>query len=317
MENYTVERIETAVGKPEPPVKNPKNKNPERKINAVFITVMLAVPILHWIVFWLIVNVNSILLAFKIPTGEWSMETLRVVIRQLGSMDSDLRVAIKNTLLYFSKDVLMLFFQMMIAYFFYKKILGYRIFRIVFYLPSIVSGVAVASMFSNFIAPSGPLGVILSKCGISAVPEFLANSDYATWTILFYTIWLGWGGNMLLFGGAFARIPTELIEAARLDGIGAFKEFIYLIIPLVWTTLSTLLILNMTGLFAASGPILLFTRGAYRTTTIGYWIFDKVAFVGLSAYNEVAAAGLIFSCIGVPVIMFFKWLVERIPTVEY
>ena len=122
---------------------------------------------------------------------------------------------------------------------------------------------------------------------------------------------------MLLFGGAFARIPTELIEAAKLDGITPVKEFIYLILPLVWSTLSTLLILNMTGLFAASGPILLFTKGAYRTTTIGYWIFDKVKYVGVSAYNEVAAAGLVFSAIGVPVIMFFKWLLERIPTVEY
>ena len=297
--------------------KQKPHKNPERRINAVFITVMLALPILHWIIFWFVVNINSILLAFKIPTGDWSMETMRIVVRQLGSMDSDLRIAIKNTFIYFTKDVLMLFFQMIIAYFFYKKIFGYKAFRIIFYLPSIVSGVAIATMYANFITQSGPLGVILSACGVDPVPEFLADSAYATKTILLYTIWLGWGGNMLLFGGAFARIPTELIEAARLDGIGAFKEFIYLIIPLVWTTLSTLLILNMTGLFGASGPILLFTKGAYRTTTIGYWIFDKVAFVGLSAYNEVAAAGLIFSCIGVPVIMFFKWLVERIPTVEY
>ena len=122
---------------------------------------------------------------------------------------------------------------------------------------------------------------------------------------------------MLLFGGAFARIPTELIEAAKIDGITPLKEFVYLILPLVWSTLSTLLILNMTGLFAASGPILLFTRGEFQTTTIGYWIFDKVAFVGLSAYNEVAAAGLVFSCIGIPVILFFKWLLELIPVVEY
>ncbi len=287
------------------------NKNPERRINAVFIIVMLALPILHWIIFWFVVNINSILLAFKIPTGDWSLETLKVVLRDLGSFDSDLRIAIKNTFIYFTKDVLMLFFQLMIAYFFYKKILGFKVFRIIFYIPSIVSGVAIATMFSNFITPSGPLGVILNKFGVDPVPEFLADSDYATKTILLYTIWLGWGGNMLLFGGAFARIPTELIEAAKLDGITVTKEFIYLIMPLVWSTLSTLLILNMTGLFAASGPILLFTRGAYRTTTIGYWIFDKVAFVGVSAYNEVAAAGLIFSCIGVPVIMFFKWLLEK------
>lgn len=297
--------------------KEKAHKNPERRINTVFITVMLAIPILHWIVFWFIVNINSILMAFKIPTGDWSLESLRIVFRDLGAGDSSLRIAIKNTLLYFTKDVVMLFFQLLIAYFFYKKIFAYKAFRIIFYLPSIVSGVAIATMFSNFILPSGPLGLILDKLGVDVVPEFLADSDYATGTILFYTVWLGWGGNMLLFGGAFARIPVELIEAAKLDGITARKEFTHIIMPLVWSTLSTLLILNMTGIFGASGPILLFTKGAYQTTTIGYWIFDKVAYVGLSAYNEVAAAGLVFSCVGVPVIMFFKWLLERIPTVEY
>lgn len=299
-------------------VKNPQQrKNPERRINTVFITVMLLLPVLHWIVFWFIVNINSILMAFKIPTGDWSLETLRIVFRDLKAGDSTLRIAIKNTLLYFTKDVVMLFFQLLIAYFFYKKIFAYKAFRIIFYLPSIVSGVAIATMFSNFILPSGPLGIILNKLGMEVVPEFLADTNYATNTILFYTIWLGWGGNMLLFGGAFARIPVELIEAAKLDGITAHKEFTHIIMPLVWSTLSTLLILNMTGIFGASGPILLFTKGAYQTTTIGYWIFDKVAYVGLSAYNEVAAAGLVFSCVGVPVIMFFKWLLERIPTVEY
>ncbi len=294
-----------------------KKRNAEWKMNTIFITVMLMIPILHWIIFWFVVNINSILLAFKIPTGDWSFETMKIVFRSLKAGDSNLNIAIKNTLSYFTKDVIMLFFQLLIAYFFYKKLLGYKTFRIIFYIPSIVSGVAIATMFSNFIAPSGPFGVILSNLGVDPVPEFLADSDYATKTILLYTIWLGWGGNMLLFGGAFARIPTELIEAAKIDGITAVKEFVYLILPLVWSTLSTLLILNMTGLFGASGPILLFTRGAYRTTTIGYWIFDKVAFVGLSAYNEVAAAGLVFSCIGIPVIMLFKWLLERIPVVEY
>ena len=294
-----------------------KTRNAEWKMNTIFITVMLIIPILHWIIFWFVVNINSILLAFKIPTGDWSMETMKVVFRDLKAGDSSLNIAIRNTFIYFSKDIIMLFFQMIIAYFFYKKLFGYKIFRIIFYIPSIVSGVAIATMFSNFIAPSGPLGVILSNCGVDPVPEFLADSDYATKAILMYTIWLGWGGNMLLFGGAFARIPTELIEAAKIDGITPLKEFVYLILPLVWSTLSTLLILNMTGLFAASGPILLFTRGEFQTTTIGYWIFDKVAFVGLSAYNEVAAAGLVFSCIGIPVILFFKWLLELIPVVEY
>ncbi len=293
-----------------------KTKSKRHKI--VFVWVMLAIPVIHWLIFWLGVNLNSILMAFKIPTGEWSMESLKTVVREISTADSTLSVAVKNTLIYFTKDLLMLPLQLLIAYFLYRKVKFYKGFQVLFYLPAIVSGVAIANMFSNFIAPSGPIGVLLRDVfGVDPVPEFLANSDYATKTILFYTIWLGWGGNMLLLCGAMARVPTDVFESARIDGVSTGKEIISMVLPLVWPTLSTILILNMTGLFAASGPILLFTKGGYQTSTIGYWIFDKIAYVGVSAYNEVAAAGLIFTAIGVPIIMFFKWLIEKVPTVDY
>lgn len=122
---------------------------------------------------------------------------------------------------------------------------------------------------------------------------------------------------MLLFGGALAKIPVELIESARLDGIGTFREFIYLIVPLVWGTVSTIIILIMTQMFSLQGAVLLLGKGgASQTQTIGYWIFYKVQ-LGASYYNEVSAAGFIFTLVGVPIIMFIKWLIERIPVVDY
>lgn len=151
-----------------------------RKLDVIFIVVMLAVPVVHWLVFWLGVNINSILLAFQIPTGDWSLLSMQTVLREFSNFGSDLSVAVKNTLIYFCKDLLMLPFQLLIAYFLFRKIKGYKAFQIVFYLPAIVSGVAVANMFSNFIAPSGPFGLILKSFGVDPVPEFLANSDYAT-----------------------------------------------------------------------------------------------------------------------------------------
>lgn len=90
-----------------------------------------------------------------------------------------------------------------------------------------------------------------------------------------------------------------------------------MVVPLIWPTMSTLLILNLTGIFGAGGPILLFTKGAAKTTTIGYWIFDKIKYHGTAAYNEVSAVGLLFTLVGVPVILFFKWLIEKIPVVDY
>ena len=279
---------------------------------------MLCVPVVHWLVFWLGVNFSSILMAFQRPSGDFTFDTMQYMLRSIFmAADPKMITAIKNTLIYFLKDTLMIPFQLMIAYFLYKKIFGRRFFQIMFYLPAIVSGVAISTMFKELIMPTGPFGLLLKFLGVERVPTFLSDSRYATGTILFYSVWLSWGGNMLLFGGALARIPTEILESARIDGISTAKEVVFMIVPLVWPTLSTILILNMTGLFTASGPILLFTKGEYKTMTIAYWIFDAVAYKGVSAYNEVAAGGLIFTVIGAPIVLFVKWLIEKIPTVEY
>ena len=305
-----------------PPVKR-KSMKAAKRLDLIFITAMLVIPCVHWLVFWLGVNFNSLLMAFQHPaTDKLSLINMRSVFAELSSGSSNLTIAIKNTLMYFTKDFCMLVFQLLIAYFFYKKIWGKRAFQVIFYLPSIISAVAMVAVFSNVIAPSGPLGIIIQKVGQKfdpefLVPEFLARSDTASYTIMMYTIWLGWGGNMLLLGGALARIPLEIVESAKLDGIGTVKEITHIILPLIWPTVSTILILMMTGLFTADGPILLFTEGAYSTQTIGYWIFDLVYNAGRLAYNKVAAAGMVFTAIGVPIILGFRWLIEKVPTVEY
>ena len=124
---------------------------------------------------------------------------------------------------------------------------------------------------------------------------------------------------MLLFGGSLARSPQDLFEAAKLDGVKPARELVQLILPLMWPTLSTIIVLNLTGIFNAGGPILLFDSSKLNVgiQTIGYWLFLKVWKFGASAYNEVAAVGMILTIIGAPVIMLLRGIIDRIPKVEY
>lgn len=289
-----------------------------RPIDITFIVTMLMIPILHFMLFYIYVNVQSIALAFQIPTGEWSWTTMHDAFNAIfhGGGESDIVISIRNTLIYFTKDLLFLPFHVLLAYFLYRKVTGYKVFQVIFYLPSLVSGVAIANMFQFFIRPQGPLGEIFATFGVK-LPNLLGMSDYATWTILFYSIWLGWAGQMLLLGGAMVRIPVEVLESGRIDGIGTFREIVQMVIPLLWPTISTLLILQMTGVFSATGPILLFTQGGYGTSTLAWWIFEKVKYSGSSAYNEVAATGLIFTVIGVPIILVVRKFIEKLSDVEY
>ena len=299
--------------------KNLEKDKKKRKLKRnLFILSILAVPVVHWLVFWLYVNLNSILLAFKLPSGSWSIETLKQVVNELFEPNSDLGIALKNTMAYFIKDVIMLFWQLIIAYLFYKKITWHRFFRIVFYLPAIISAVTMVTMFRAIIGSEGVVAKIFEQLNLE-FPKLLRDSRYATKTIMFFTIWIGWGGEMLVLGGAFERIPAEVLESAKLDGVVPVRELTQLIVPMIWPTISTLLILYATGLFNASGPIFLFgTKGSYETWTLSYWIFHKVLYGGSGQYNTVSAMGLIFTCIGVPIVMFVRWLFERvIPAVEY
>lgn len=302
--------------------------------DTIFVVSMLALPILYFLVFWLYANLQSFAMAFQLPSGEWDTQfiTWRAVFERFGK-DGELWEALRNTFLYFAKDLVFLPFHVVVAYFLFRRVPGYRVYQVALYIPAMISGVVYVTAFKEFLSAEGPIGTLIQKCidspgwfgewfssKIPEVPEFFKNRTYATPTILFYTVWLGWAGNMLLLGGSMARIPVEVLESARLDGVNTFQEIFIMIFPLLWNTLSTFIILQMTGIFSASGPILLFMGNSpqsYGTTTLGYWIFIQIKYTGESAYNEVAATGLLLTAIGVPIILTIRKLIEKIPTVDY
>ncbi len=300
-------------------------KKKSKKHEIIFIVCMLALPVAQWLVFWLSVNLSSIKLAFTdMRTGEFTWVNFRNVWENLTASYGEINIAVKNTFKYFLAHLLITnTIALVVAYFLYKRIALYKGFRIIFYLPAIVSSVAMTTVFSQFIAPSGLLGNIMNAFGRPLPPEgLLARAGSATNVIIFYTVWTGISTNMLLFGGAMTRVPVEILESARLDGCSAFREFFQMIFPLILPTVSTVIIVTFTTIFTSTGPILLFTRGDYETTTIAYWIFEKVYGNGViggstANYNIVSCAGLCFTVVGVPIIMFVRYLMNKLPTVEY
>ena len=309
-----------------------KSAEPKKKTNRtfkrqeiLFIIGMLALPVIQWIVFWLSVNISSISLAFTHPrTGGFTWKNFADVWEQLTAPYGTIKIALTNTLEYFAAQMLITnTLSLVIAYFLYKKIALYKAFRILFYLPAIITAVAMVTVFSEIVAPSGLLGLFMKAIGHPLPKEgLLARAGSATHVIVFYTVWTGMSTNILLFSGAMARVPVEILESAKLDGCSPVREFFQLILPLITPTITTVVIISFTAIFTATGPILLF-KGGPTETTISYWIFEKVYGNGAlgggapELYNIVSCTGLCFTVIGVPIIMFVRWLMNKIPTVEY
>ena len=213
----------------------------------IFLSVLLIVPVANWLLFWFTVNIQSILLAFQDNrTGAFTWWNFQYFWQELTSVDGEIGLAVVNTLKYFFSNLLIVIpLSMIIAFFIYKKIWGYKTFTIIFYLPSIISSVAMVQIYMQMLASGGPIDKLFGGILNIPVEGFFSRPDTATTMIVLYTIWTGFSSNILLFVGAMTRIPIEVFEAAKLEGCKPGREFISIVFPLIWPTISTMLILSL------------------------------------------------------------------------
>ena len=281
---------------------------------SLFIIGMMSIAVINFLVFWLYVNFNSILMGFQMQTSKgliWTLDNFERFFREFKISDFQLDLEIKNSmLLYVTGTFISLPLSLLFAYYLFKKVAWAGVFRVIFFLPSIISAAVLVTLFKYLVLPSGPLNELLSLIsGKNVGIEWVVDEKYSMFTILFYTVWTGFGGNIVMLTGAIHRIPEDVIEYGKLEGISMTRELFTIVIPLMWPTLSTLIICGTAGLFTASGPVLLFTEGQHGTMTLGYFIFDKVR---VGQYYYPAAIGLIFTVIGVPITLLVKYLCDHV-----
>lgn len=288
---------------------------------AIFIILMIIVPVANFFIFYLYVNLSSIMMAFEDKvTGAFTFNNLISIGQRLfgggvGNQTADMLAYLGNTMIYFLNSIfIMMPLITFIAYFIYKKIFMYKFFRVMFFLPSIISSVIFVTYYQQLVGENGSIYNLLNDMlGEGAFPvNAWRDRTWGRWVILVFTIWTGFGTNLILMTGAMNRIPEEVLEAAQLDGVGVLRELVSIILPLIWPTLTTLLVLAFTGIFTASGPLLVFDpNDTGATKTISFYIFKLAESGGKNQMREASATGLFFTIVGMPIIMGMKKLLER------
>lgn len=150
--------------------------------------------------------------------------------------------------------------------------IGQTTFRVTFYIPSVVSGVAVAIIW-NWILDSnnGILNYILKTIGIDG-PNWLQDSKWALVALVIASAW-GVGNMMLIFYTDIQTIPEEYYEAARLDGAGTFRQFIDITLPIITPTIFFNLITSTIGALQQLELAMLLTKGGPMKTTFFYGMY--------------------------------------------
>lgn len=262
---------------------------------------------------YLIININSILLAFSITDASGnqipSLLNFQKILNEFTTPGSGMWEQLGNTILYYAMYMFKTCVSFAVAYFLYKKIWGYKIFRVVFYIPSIVSPIVFCNVWISMLSNGGIIQRLWELGFGLEYTNPLTQTGSATFVILTYSFWAGFGTTLLIFVGAMNRIPGEVIDAGLIDGCGMGREFISIVTPMVWETLSTMLLLTSMSIFTASGPILYFTQGGFGTSTISFFIFYKTWKDG--AYNYASAVGFFFTVIALPLVALGRWLMNR------
>lgn len=273
---------------------------------------MLALPILHFLIFFVYVNIDTIILSFQkfdYLKGKYvyvGLQNYKTIINDfIGTRQ--LKTAIINSILFLPvTNFITLPLSIICAYFLFRKVPGHKIFQVVFFLPSIISIVVLTMSFQFMFDPLfGPISGLLAKAGISPIGGWFGNKQTVMPMIFLYCIWAGIGFNMVLLNGAISRIPSEIIEAGRIDGVGMFKELVMIIIPMIWPTITTLFVIGTTSVFTIFLQNMLLANGgpSGSSKTIAYVIVEMVQSGNLT---DPAALGIIFTAIGIPLILLIK-----------
>lgn len=139
---------------------------------------------------------------------------------------------------------------------------GQMFFRAVFFVPYILPSVITAGIWRNLLSPTLGLGAQLAKIGIQSLDiAYLGNTKTALMAVAFIDFWHWWGFLMVLFLTAMQSVPTELYDAARVDGANRWQEFINVTIPGIRPTLVFMLLMTGIWSFLAFDYVWILTQG--------------------------------------------------------
>ena len=150
----------------------------------------------------------------------------------------------QNTILLIVTVTLMTFFFAILfaAILTREKIKGQNFFRVIFYIPNILSVVVIAGIFSAIYKPeNGMLNSILSAISGRDIMILWKDQQMVIISIIIAMVWQAIGYYMVMYMASMSAVPADLYESASLDGAGRLAQFFQITLPLIWTNIRTTL----------------------------------------------------------------------------
>ena len=283
----------------------------------IFYCCLIALPLLQFVIMYVVVNINSILLAFKkydvkldgSATVAWvGLANFKKFAREI--FQTEMLVRLKNSLIVYGCSLFVgTVLALLFSYYIYKSYRASGFFRYMLMMPSFMSPVVMVLIFNYVIEYALP--------GIFHIQSLFDGPPLQKLMVVtLYNTLIGFGSGVLMYSNAMSRVPIGLIEYGKLEGITPLREFVSVILPLIYPTLETFLIIGIAAIFTNQANLFTFygENAPYSIQTIGYWLYKEV-FTGKSSMAQfpyLSAAGLVLTAITIPVVMTARHFLNKL-----
>ena len=215
------------------------------KDRSIFIALCVAPAAILFFIFMVLPTLNVFRMSL-FERGAYSPTETFVGLSNFATLFKDPKFisSMQNTILLIVTVTLITFFFAILfaAILTREKIKGQNFFRVIFYIPNILSVVVIAGIFSAIYKPeNGMLNSVLSFLSGHDVMILWKGQQMVVISIIIAMVWQAIGYYMVMYMASMAAVPVDLYESASLDGAGRIAQFFQITLPLIWTNIRTTL----------------------------------------------------------------------------
>jgi multiple sugar transport system permease protein len=249
---------------------------------AVLVTVLMVIPIF-----------DTIYHSFTNWDGQTSkfigLENFRLILS-----NPVMSQVFENSLIFLLSVPLILIASLLVAVLVYEQVLGWRVFRFLFFIPNVLSPVIIGVLFSTFFLPGGLVDKVLSPFGLKSYP-WLSHPGAARFVVILALVWSSFGFGMVVILSAMTTIDPALYDAAAIDGASWWRRLRSITIPMISGSLQFLSVINVIYTFTSLfGFVYVITSGGpgFSTTTLDYFTYITTFENGQFGYGAALAVML-------------------------
>jgi len=251
-----------------------------------------------------------------LSTAEWDVFSAPkfVAAENYGDLvdDDDFWIALRNTIVYtFTTVPVGIALSLILAIVLNQKLPGTLIFRTIFFIPVIMSGVLVSHTWQwLFNADYGPVNYLLWQIGIEG-PRWLNDPRWSLVAVVIVTIWKSLGFNMIILLAGLQDVPRTYYDAAKIDGAGSWAEFRHVTLPMIAAPMFFAVVISLINSFQVFDIVYLMTNGGGpgRPSLVMVQYIYEIAFEYFEMGYASAIATVFFA-----IILFFtavQWYSRR------